>query len=140
MSHQVLSVSEKDLDPLAWHTDYRPEPVKMTYVTALEVQEQNGLPVALKTGTTGIDFVLYQNKPNPCVDKTEIGFILPEATVATLTVFDETGRFIYTQKGYYPQGYNTILFDCALVNQTGSIYYTLETDKFFATKQMMRVK
>jgi hypothetical protein len=140
MSHQVLSVSEKDLDPLAWHTDYRPEPVKMTYVTALEVQEQNGLPVALKTGTTGIDFVLYQNKPNPCVDKTEIGFILPEATVATLTVFDETGRFIYTQKGYYHQGYNTILFDCALVNQTGSIYYTLETDKFFATKQMMRVK
>jgi hypothetical protein len=37
--------------------------------------------------------------PNPWINKTQIGFYLPEATEATLTIFDETGRTIFTQTG-----------------------------------------
>jgi hypothetical protein len=137
--HQVLSVSGKDMDPLAWHTDYRSEPVEMAYVAAVEVQQQGDLSEQ-RGESAGLDFTLFQNKPNPCVDKTEIGFLLPEASAATLTVFDETGRLIFTQKGYYAQGYNTIAFDCTLVNETGGVYYTLETNKCKATKLLMKVK
>jgi hypothetical protein len=52
---------------------------------------------------TGVGFELYQNQPNPFVNKTLIGFHLPEATEATLTIFDETGRMLFTQKGNYAQ-------------------------------------
>ena len=53
-------------------------------------------------------FELYQNQPNPFIDRTVIGFFLPEATTATLSVFDETGRLLHTQKGDYAKGYNAI--------------------------------
>jgi hypothetical protein len=36
----------------------------------------------------GVGFELYQNQPNPFVNKTLIGFHLPEAAAATLTVYD----------------------------------------------------
>jgi hypothetical protein len=41
--------------------------------------------------------------PNPFVNKTQIGFYLPEATEATLTIFDETGRTLFTQTGDFGQ-------------------------------------
>jgi hypothetical protein len=40
-------------------------------------------------------FELYQNSPNPFAETTVIGFNLPEATSATLRIFDELGREVY---------------------------------------------
>jgi hypothetical protein len=56
----------------------------------------------------GVGFELYQNQPNPFVNKTFVGFNLPEAAAATLTVYDETGRAVFTQKGDFAKGYNAI--------------------------------
>ena len=69
----------------------------------------------------GVGFELYQNQPNPFVNKTFVGFNLPEATTATLTVYDETGRVVFTQKGDFAKGYNAISLDRALLNTTGSL-------------------
>jgi HYR domain len=88
----------------------------------------------------GVGFELYQNQPNPFVNKTAIGFHLPEATTATLTVYDETGRVVFTQKGDFAKGYNAISLDRALLNTTGVLYYTLETATDSATKKMIQVK
>jgi hypothetical protein len=88
----------------------------------------------------GVGFELYQNQPNPFVNKTAIGFHLPEATTATLTVYDETGRVVFTQKGDYAKGYNAISLDRALLSTTGVLYYTLETAADSATKKMIQAK
>jgi hypothetical protein len=88
----------------------------------------------------GVGFELYQNQPNPFVNKTFIGFHLPEATTATLSVYDETGRLVYTQKGDFAKGYNAISLDRALINTTGVLYYTLETATDAATKKMIQSK
>ncbi|MCB0526508.1 MAG: hypothetical protein KDC86_18465, partial [Saprospiraceae bacterium] len=64
----------------------------------------------------GVGFELYQNQPNPFVNKTFIGFHLPEATTATLSVYDEAGRMVFTQKGEFAKGYNTFSLDRALLN------------------------
>ncbi|MBL7827176.1 MAG: T9SS type A sorting domain-containing protein, partial [Saprospiraceae bacterium] len=95
-----------------------------------------------KDGSTisGVGFELYQNQPNPFVNKTFIGFHLPEATTATLSVYDETGRLVYTQKGDFAKGYNAISLDRALINTTGVLYYTLETATDAATKTMIQSK
>jgi hypothetical protein len=88
----------------------------------------------------GVGFELYQNQPNPFVNKTFVGFHLPEAATATLTVYDETGRAVFTQKGDFAKGYNAISLDRALLNTTGVLYYTLETATDSATKKMIQAK
>jgi hypothetical protein len=60
---------------------------------------------------SGVGFELYQNQPNPFVNKTSIGFFLPEAAEATLSIFDETGRIVYQQKGLVCQGENMVVLD-----------------------------
>ena len=89
---------------------------------------------------SGVGFELYQNQPNPFVGKTFIGFHLPAATAATLTVYDESGRMIFTQQGDYAKGYNTITVERALLNTAGLLYYKLETATDMATKKMIQTK
>jgi hypothetical protein len=88
----------------------------------------------------GIGFELYQNQPNPFVNKTSIGFFLPEATEATLSVMDETGRVVYQQKGQFAKGENIIALERALLNTTGVLYYKLETATDSATRKMIQAK
>ncbi len=89
---------------------------------------------------SGVGFELYQNQPNPFVNKTSIGFFLPEAAEATLSIFDETGRVVYQQKGQFAKGENTIALDRALLNTTGMLYYKLETATDSDTKKMIQAK
>jgi len=88
----------------------------------------------------GVGFELYQNEPNPFVTKTFIGFHLPEAATATLTVRDETGRTLFTQKGDFAKGYNKVALERELLPTTGVLYYTLETATDSATKKMIQTK
>ncbi len=89
---------------------------------------------------TGVGFELYQNQPNPFVNKTTIGFHLPEATEATLTVYDETGRLIYAQTGQFSKGYNSFPLERALLNASGLLIYKLETPENTASRKMLQVK
>jgi hypothetical protein len=89
---------------------------------------------------SGVGFELYQNQPNPFVNTTFIGFHLPEATAATLSIYDETGRMVFTQNGNFAKGYNSIAIDRALLNTTGMLYYKLETATDSATKKMIQTK
>jgi hypothetical protein len=90
--------------------------------------------------TSGVGFELYQNQPNPFVNKTSVGFYLPEAAEATLSIVDETGRVVYQQKGQFAKGENSIQLDRALINTTGLLYYKLETETDSATKKMIQAK
>jgi hypothetical protein len=95
-----------------------------------------------KDGSTisGVGFELYQNQPNPFVNRTLVGFHLPEATTATLSVFDQSGRLVFRQQGSFPKGYNHIVLEKAILNTTGVLYYTLETDTDSATRTMIQAK
>jgi len=109
-------------------------------------QDVESLSIALrfngKGGSvlTGVGFELYQNQPNPFVNRTNIGFHLPEATTAHLTVYDQSGRLVYSQKGDFAKGYNSFMLDKAMVNTSGVLFYTLETSTDAATKKMIQSK
>jgi hypothetical protein len=104
------------------------------------------LDVALRfnsaTGSSisGVGFELYQNQPNPFVNKTMIGFHLPEATSATLTIYDETGRMVFSQKGDFAKGYNVFTIDRQLVGTTGALWYRVETSTDSAARTMIQTK
>ncbi len=82
-------------------------------------------------------FSLYQNKPNPFSKGTLIGFELPEASEATLSIFDISGKLIKTQTENYPKGYNEISISRTDLNAKGVYYYRLETADNSATRKMM---
>ena len=92
------------------------------------------------TTTVGVGFELYQNQPNPFVGHTSIGFNLPAAATATLTVYDESGRTIFTQKGDFAKGYNSIPLDKTVLNTSGLLYYKLQTATNVATRKMTQTK
>ncbi|HMX40015.1 MAG TPA: T9SS type A sorting domain-containing protein, partial [Saprospiraceae bacterium] len=100
--------------------------------------------VALRFGDgtlSGVDFELYQNAPNPFMQRTSIGFHLPEAATATLSVYDEMGRLLLTRKGDYAAGYNAISLERGKwAGASGLLVYKLETDTHSATRKMTVVE
>ena len=80
---------------------------------------------------------LYQNRPNPFLDQTTIGFWLPKAGAATLTIRDITGKILRVIRDAYSAGYNEVLLYSDELPSTGVLYYTLETNNFTATKKMI---
>jgi len=99
------------------------------------------LDIALRFGDdaiSGAGFELYQNRPNPFTDKTLVGFNLPEAGTARLTVFDVTGRELYTVMGDFVKGYNAIQLDATMLPTEGAMFYTVETAFGTAERKMIR--
>jgi hypothetical protein len=88
-----------------------------------------------------VGFELYQNQPNPFINKTMIGFNLPEAGEATLRVFDDTGRLLHMEKGDFDKGYNVFYLDAAKLPGTGGVYfYQVESVDAFASRKMIQTK
>ncbi|GAB4498400.1 MAG: hypothetical protein OHK0019_33660 [Saprospiraceae bacterium] len=114
-------------------------------ITRAEAYEPNGkmTGVALRFddgATAQPGFELFQNQPNPFSDHTNIGFYLPENADATLTIFDETGRVLFTQSGHYARGYHVVFIEKTSLGATGVLYYKLETPTHNAVRKMVLVK
>jgi subtilisin-like proprotein convertase family protein len=88
----------------------------------------------------GGEFALYQNQPNPFKSETTIGFYLPEATSATLKVYDVAGKVLQIIEGDYSRGYNTINLDRSELDAAGMLYYQLDTEKESAVKKMLIIE
>ena len=87
----------------------------------------------------GSVFALYANEPNPWSDQTRIGFDLPEDGMATLTVFDQTGKKLAVRSGLFHKGYNAIVLKKNEISATGVLYYRLKTDDHSAVQKMILI-
>ncbi len=96
--------------------------------------------IELRGGEQVGEFGLYQNEPNPFADQTVIGFDLPEAGSAKMTMYDVTGKIIKVIDGDYAKGYNEIRVSQSEINATGLIYYRLETNEHTATRHMIVIE
>lgn len=94
---------------------------------------------ALPTAYSNNGFELYQNQPNPFNDKTTIGFELPKASSATLTIFDITGKIVKTIEGDYQKGYNEIELDRKEWNASGVLFYQLDAQEYSSTQKMFAI-
>lgn len=84
-------------------------------------------------------FELFQNHPNPFAEATDIIFNLPEASEATLKVFDTRGRVIFTQSGYFDRGTQHISLEKSAFDATGILFYQVETPRYSATRKMLKI-
>jgi hypothetical protein len=92
------------------------------------------------TGRTQDVAMLYQNTPNPFKATTIIGFDLPQASDAIITIYDVTGKAIKVVKGTYTKGYNSLEINKSELGAAGVMYYTLEAGKYKATRKMIIVE
>ena len=88
----------------------------------------------------GDAFALFQNQPNPFADVTSIGYVLPEASEVTLTVYDMSGRVLKSAVIDGEKGINHFQLNRSEIPTAGVLYYQVETDDYSATKKMVVVE
>jgi hypothetical protein len=82
-------------------------------------------------------FELLQNTPNPFGEETVIGFHLPAAGPATLTITDALGKVRRVLRLEGQPGYNEIRLDCRELTGAGLLIYTLEAPGGRASRKMI---
>ena len=87
--------------------------------------------------TQALTFELFQNNPNPFTDKTMISFQLPEASKATLKVYDVTGKVVFEYTDQFDRGYNEINLSAETFKTSGTLYYQFNSEKYSATRKMI---
>ncbi len=98
-----------------------------------------------QVGTQPQDFNLAQNYPNPFNPSTTIEYSLPNATMATLSVYNMVGQKVATlSEGLHQAGMFKVIWN-GLDNSghkldSGLYIYKLETEKFSSTKKMLFIK
>jgi hypothetical protein len=102
-------------------------------------QNNENLGIALNYASEAVaaGYELLQNTPNPFNGETQIGFNLPKATKATLSISDAKGALLYKVEGSYAKGNNQVTLKKEQLGASGVLYYTLETTEFVATKKMV---
>jgi hypothetical protein len=98
-----------------------------------------------KVGAIPTIFRLYQNRPNPSLDKTEILYQLPIKSRVTLTIYDLTGRIVRRLIDRIEgPGCKTIIWNGQDENgkeATSGIYiYKLQTHDYTAAKKMILLR
>ena len=92
----ALALADSLLPGIAVNGDFEETTVKLTFSNASSTNDPT---------TTALPRLL-QNRPNPFIRTTTIGFILPAACEAQLRVTDVNGREIWRTNKTYPAGYN----------------------------------
>lgn len=82
-------------------------------------------------------FSLEQNTPNPFTSTTTIGYTLPKAGKATLTIYDITGKVVRVIDIDGKAGHDVVTLTKAQLNTTGVMFYQLVSGDFSATKKMV---
>lgn len=100
------------------------------------------MDVALEFNTnagviTAGGFDLKQNTPNPFSTLTAIEFNLPQASSATLTIYDVTGKVVYTKQIAGVKGMNKEVISKTQIGSTGVMFYQLVSGDYSATKKMI---
>ena len=112
---EMLSITSKITDAEAYRADGGLTEIVDVIIEFEEVQEQSSF-----------EFELYQNEPNPFNEATTVGFTLPHAMDARLTVFDMHGKVIKVIEAAYDVGYNQIKLYQHDLGTAGVLYYRLD--------------
>jgi hypothetical protein len=120
---EALSIDHQYLTPEAYNTSGEAMNVVLSFAEGINIEAGS--------------FELKQNTPNPFREETVIGFNLAEASEATLTINDVTGRVLKVVKGVFAKGANQISIDSKELPARGVFYYTLTAGEHFATKKMI---
>jgi hypothetical protein len=126
---EVLYLDQTELPAIAYNTELVETGLGLQFIDT-QVSGTSGPAVHP-------DLQLLQNHPNPFMERTTIGFVLPGACDTQLRIFDINGRLVTEMHKSYPSGYQQETFD--LKGQSGVLYYELTTPFGVLAKKMIIV-
>ncbi len=104
--------------------------------------DQLDVQLSFEAETTALTYdniQLNQNTPNPFINQTTIGFVLPEPGQASLSIYDVNGKVIKAINDNYTEGYHEVLLDRKDFNASGLLYYTLSSEFGTTTRKMILI-
>jgi hypothetical protein len=125
---KVLNVSSRFTQALAYTENGEAMNIQLNFI------DENGQDMVAD------NFALYQNRPNPFRETTQIGFNLPMESEVSLKVFDAAGKLVKSINQNAIAGYNQITLMSADLPVHGVLYYELVTPTHKATKKMILTK
>ncbi len=135
LSETNISLSEGHLKAEAYGTNNR--------VYALDLRpSKNG-----ENSTKAL--VLYQNKPNPVIGSTFIGFEIPVTTTdgsereggeVILDIMDPLGNLVYSDSGIFSSGYGEFLVNTKKLEMNGLYYYRIQYNGHSLSKKMITIR
>src|SRR5690606_8644375 len=84
------------------------------------------------------EFELLENRPNPFNESTTIIFRTPHASTASVSIFDVTGKLVYSTTVDAQVGLNEVVVSG--LEARGVLYCTVSTEGFSATRKMIRME
>lgn len=96
--------------------------------------------LGLKFDPQDSEFALYQNTPNPWMDKTTISFNLKNRGELRLIVVNAEGKEVYQAPVAGQAGYNEISIKATDLEGAGLYFYQLKGKDFNASKKMILVQ
>jgi len=126
---EVIKLDDNVLECLAFTETMAQGPVRLVFTTttATDTPESSASP----------KLQLMQNIPNPFVDVTTIGFILPDACEAVIRITDVSGREITRYQRQYSAGYHEMEFRMENAAGYGVLFYELITPFGTQSKKMI---
>lgn len=85
-------------------------------------------------------FTLYQNEPNPFDNQSLIRFDLRQSNEVSFSFYDTNGKLIYSHKGHFLEGINSIKIDTEKLPGAGTYFYTMKTNNYFLTNKMVLLR
>jgi hypothetical protein len=131
---EALSLDGEAVSPVAYASDLTPTEVRLVFLPDLPVRpreegEEDPAPAT----------VLYQNRPNPFVEQTTIGFMLGRDCDASLRVYDMSGRMLFENNAYRAAGYHEVDLRLESTIQRGILYYELVTPDGVLGRKMIAI-
>ena len=121
----IISINSDITSAEAYDTDFD------TYNVTLETRSND-----LEEG----EFALFQNRPNPFMESTNIKFFLPKAGNVELIITDVTGKLVTRKVQKYPAGTQNVEINYSDLGVSGVLYYTIKAGQYKATKKMINVR
>lgn len=94
-----------------------------------------------------IDFALQSAEahqpfvsPNPFKETTTIHFYSPTATTATVTIFDNAGKLLLTEKVHFVAGENKWSLPTSSISENGLFFYQIQTNKNSYNGKMLKIE
>ncbi|MFM7400398.1 MAG: HYR domain-containing protein, partial [Bacteroidota bacterium] len=126
---EVVKLDDSVLECLAFTETMAQGPVRLVFTTTTATDTP--------ASSTALKLQLMQNIPNPFVDVTTIGFILPDACEAVIRVTDVSGREITRYQRQYSAGYHEMEFRMENAAGYGILFYELITPFGTQSKKMI---
>ena len=124
-----LKLNSKLTEKEAYSKDYE--------IMGINLEFSSNTTSKFSDGLDQFNLEVFQNRPNPFYDRTNIPFDLSNSGIVKLKVFDGLGNLIMEKSDFFSSGRNQIQIERSELSKGGVLFYHIETNAERVVKKMI---